>query len=86
MWIVVHNNLSACMDFNKLSEIHTNYSKLQLREVIRKEFKPIDFYSIKLTGPQKVYGNIKGTVNNDQIFEIMLKYIIRTNIIYLHKP
>ena len=49
------NNLIAHQDFNKLFEIHTNVIDLQLGAVISQEVKPIAFYNIKQTVPQKHY-------------------------------
>ena len=47
------NNLLSYKDFNKQWYIHTDASNFQLRAVTSQLMKPITFYSIQPTRPQK---------------------------------
>ena len=49
------NNLLAYLDFNKEFKIRTDDSNFQLGAVISHKFKPISFYSRKLTDAQQRY-------------------------------
>ena len=53
--IVVCNILLIYTDFNTCLIIHMNASNLHLEAVISKGFKPIAFYSGKITCPQTWY-------------------------------
>ena len=64
MWIFACNTLLTYPDSNKKFEIYTNASDIWLGSVIRKEVKPISFYSIKLTKPQKGYKLTKKELRN----------------------
>ena len=52
---VAHDTLLAYLNFSKWFDIHTYAINHQLGSVISKFFKPISFYSPKLTGPQMRY-------------------------------
>ena len=47
------NTLSYYLGLNKRFEINTNFSYLQLRDVISQELKIISFYFRKITGSKK---------------------------------
>ena len=53
--VVVCNTLSAHPDLNKKIKIHNYASDFQLGVVIGQKGKPIDFYSINITTPQRSY-------------------------------
>jgi hypothetical protein len=53
--IIAKKTLLTYPDFNKLFEIHTDASKLQLGACISQEGKPIAFYSRKLNSAQTRY-------------------------------
>ena len=52
---MARETLLAFPDFNKMFEIHTDASKLQLGQIISQEGKPIAFYSRKLNPAQSRY-------------------------------
>ena len=53
--IVARDNLLTYLDFNKTFKIHADASVFRLGAVISQKGKPIAFYGIKLTDPQKRY-------------------------------
>ena len=57
--IVARDNLLAHLDFKEEFNIHTNASNFILGEVIIQKWKPIAFYSRKLTDTQKRFKVIK---------------------------
>ena len=52
---MARNTLSAYPDFNADFNIHTDARKFQLGAVISRNYRPIAFYSRKLTGVHKMY-------------------------------
>ena len=63
---VAHNTLLAYLDLNKHFDIHADDSNFHLGAVIKQGGKPIAFYSLKLTGPQKKY-----TVTEKEVLSIV---------------
>ena len=57
--IFAHNTLFTYPDFNKCFDINMVDSEYQLVSVIGQYWKPISFYSCKLTGPQAWYTVMK---------------------------
>ena len=53
--IITHNTLLPYLDFNKLFDIHKDYSDFLIVSVIIQGGKAIAFYSHELTGPQTRY-------------------------------
>ena len=60
------DNLSEYPYFNKVFDIHTYARDYQLGAMIIQDYKPIDFYSRKLTGPQTRY-----TVTEKELISIV---------------
>ena len=50
---MARDTLITYMDFNETFKIHTNASAFQLEAVIIQKYKPVAFYSIKLTDDQQ---------------------------------
>ena len=64
--LMAKETLVTFPDFNKIFEIHTNASKLQLGACISQEGKPVAFYSRKLNPAQTRY-----TVTEQELLSIV---------------